>query len=336
MARDMIPISVVIPVRNSPSQLKQCLQALLSNQMEAVEVIVIDDASTDDTGDVARQAAQEAAAPLQCLRLARRSGPAAARNEGARLASSPLVFFLDSDVALPPETIAWIRETLEMHADRPDVIGVMGVYNESIPWRDFCSNFKNIYVCFLHETTPTVSPYLHTPILCMRRDVLERVGGFDESLSTAEDFRLGLKLGALGYRFIVDRRIRGTHLKRLTFKGLLSEDSRRLRDLLRIQFDPERPPHTHEAHRIGRLLSVSLPIPILLMTAASFLSDTAFWSAVALWISFFGSNLGFLRYASRKKGLLFGMKSAAFIFLEMAWAQGALVYWLVRLRLQIV
>jgi glycosyltransferase involved in cell wall biosynthesis len=302
--------------------------------MEAVEIIVVDDASTDDTGDVARLSAKESAAPMRCVRLARRSGPAAARNEGARLANNTYVFFLDSDIVLPSESIAWIRETLAAYADRPEVIGVMGVYHETIPWRDFCSNFKNIYVCFLHETTPTVSPYLHTPMLCMRRDVFESEGGFDASLATAEDFRLGLKLGSQGYRFIVDRRIRGTHLKRLTFAGLLKEDGRRLRDLLHIQLDQARPLPAYEAHRFGRLLSVVLPLPILLLTATavSFLSGMAAWCAAALWLTFYVCNLDFLRYAIGRKGLTFGIQSAAFIFVEMIWAQGALAYWLVRRR----
>ena len=64
------------------------------------ELIVVDDGSTDDSAATAR----EAGATL--LRLPTPRGPAAARNLGAQAASSPLIFFLDADVAVHPETLA--------------------------------------------------------------------------------------------------------------------------------------------------------------------------------------------------------------------------------------
>ena len=134
-----------------------------------------------------------------------------------------------------------MRETLDAYAARPEVIGVMGVYHEDIPFPEFLSNFKNLPICFLHKTTPTVSPYLHTPILCIKRAILEQARGFDTSLATAEDFRLGLELGSQGYRFIIDRRVRGVHLKRLNLRSLLKEDARRIRDLLDAARDTAAP-----------------------------------------------------------------------------------------------
>jgi glycosyltransferase involved in cell wall biosynthesis len=326
----VVPITVVIPVRNSPGQLRQCLEALLQNDLTDVDILVIDDASTDGTGQVVQSVAQEQGKRLRCLRLPLQSRPAAARNEGMRQARTPYVLFLDADIILPPETISQVRETLAAHDGQPEVIGVMGVYSENIPFPEFISNFKNMHVCFLHKTTPTVSPYLHTPILCIRRDILEKSGGFDTSLATAEDFRLGLQLGSQGYRFIIDRRIRGIHLKRLSLRGLLKEDARRIRDLLTIQMDPDVPKGTYQAHRWGRILSILLPLPILVSIAVSFLFPSFAWIAAAGAMMFYASNLDLVSYVMERKGIVFGAKSAAFLYVEMLWGQIVLGYWIAR------
>ncbi len=324
------PITVVIPARNAEAMLRQCLEALLRNDLAGVEILVIDDASMDDTGQVAESMSQVPGASVRCVRLPRQSGPAAARNEGMRQARTPFLFFVDADIILPPETIGWVRETLAAHAGQPEVIGVMGVYNESVPFPEFLSNFKNLQVCFLHSTTPTVSPYLHTPILCVRRDILEQAGGFDTSLATAEDFKLGLQLGSQGYRFIIDRRIRGTHLKRMGLRGLLKEDARRIRDLLTIQLDPGLPKGAAQAHRWGRILSILLPLPLLGLAATSPFFPFLLWIAAAGAVAFYAGNLDLLRYVAERKGSVFALKSAAFLYIEMLWGQIVLGYWVVR------
>lgn len=71
-------ISVIVPVRNDPGHLRSCLESLAASRGADHEVIVVDDASTDDTSAVA------AALGARLLRLERQSGPAAARNRGRR------------------------------------------------------------------------------------------------------------------------------------------------------------------------------------------------------------------------------------------------------------
>ncbi len=299
----------------------------MRNRLEAVEIVVVDDSSTDDTLRVAGMAASRSPVPVSCLRLERRSGPAAARNEGMRVASSRHVLFLDADIVLPGHAIEALRAAFARYEARPEIRGVMGVYSESIPWRDFLSDYKNLHVCYLHKSTETISPYLHTPILCIDRKILEDEGGFDTGLATAEDFRMGVKLGSKGYRFVLDRSIQGTHLKRYSFRSLIREDWRRVRDLLSIQLEEDQQKFLYRAHRWTRLLSAALPFPALAATVL--VAWHPGWAALAalFWLAFFACNLPLLRYMHERRGLWFSLKAAGLLFLEMLCAQAALIYW---------
>ncbi|GJF32586.1 hypothetical protein KNE206_52860 [Kitasatospora sp. NE20-6] len=96
-------LSVVVPARNTAYALPHVLDALAAQQTDGqVEVIVVDDASTDTTFTVARMHL----AVRTLVRLARPSGAAVARNVGTRLASAPTVLYLDADMVLPNHVLA--------------------------------------------------------------------------------------------------------------------------------------------------------------------------------------------------------------------------------------
>ncbi len=135
----------------------------------------------------------------------------------------------------------------------------MASIQRAVPSGGFLTNFKNLTTCYLYNITDTQSPYLHTPIFCIRKEVLESAGGFDPRLWRAEDFRLGVVLGSRGYRFIIDRRIKGLHLKEYGFAGALKEDWLRIKDLQSVRLGPGERAFALRAHRWTRLVSLSLP-----------------------------------------------------------------------------
>lgn len=100
-------LSVVIPTWNRAHLVCEAIESALGQRPEEVEVIVVDDASTDSTVDLLEQTY---GSRLRVLRLSRRSGPGAARNTGALVASGEFVAFLDSDdVFLPGKLDAELR-----------------------------------------------------------------------------------------------------------------------------------------------------------------------------------------------------------------------------------
>lgn len=93
-------ISVVVPNYNGHGTLKQCLEAIRSSRYPSYECIVVDDGSTDNSletaGVFADQIIQVKGGPL---------GPAHARNLGAQAARGEIVFFIDADVVVYPDTL---------------------------------------------------------------------------------------------------------------------------------------------------------------------------------------------------------------------------------------
>src|SRR5258705_12925026 len=87
-------LAVIIPARNSAATLPRCLTALLAQISDDDEVIVVDDFSTDNTGEVA------ARFNVKVTRLSRHLGISPARNRGVQRTHAPLRFFYDSYVAL--------------------------------------------------------------------------------------------------------------------------------------------------------------------------------------------------------------------------------------------
>ncbi|MFQ5739096.1 MAG: glycosyltransferase family 2 protein [Acidobacteriota bacterium] len=316
---DAYPLSVVIPARNAALHLPRSLRALASNDLRNVEVWVVDDASHDHTSTLDLTLSNTL--PTRILRLERQSGPAAARNAGLARASKTYVFFLDADVVLPKRAVEWIRETLDIYSHRPEVVGVLGVYSEETPGENFFTLYKNLTICYLYQTTETLSPFVHTPIFCIQKDVLQNAGGFDPGLATTEDFRLAIELGRVGFRFVIDRRIRAIHLKQYTFQGILREDSRRIRDLRRIRITPEKRRFYYRAHRWRRLLSVALPVPSVTLAGLSPFVPSFSALALACLCGFYALNLSFLLFCFRRRGLFFSLKTALFLFVEMLWAE---------------
>src|SRR5206468_10243781 len=95
-------ISVVMPVYNAESTLAECLTRLCNSSFGDFEIVLVDDGSTDQSRAIA------ANFPLRIVPTAGRVGPAAARNLGARAAQGELLFFIDSDVMVRPDTVSRI------------------------------------------------------------------------------------------------------------------------------------------------------------------------------------------------------------------------------------
>lgn len=319
-----LPLTIVVPVHNGAGVLPRTLPALLANQLEAVEILVVDDGSTDGTASLLES--WEGSGQIRVLRNSRCRGPAAARNLGAAAATHPYLLFVDADVELPASAVEWIRDSLDLYSHRPEVAGVLGCYTDRSPWRNFASRFRNLTTVHLYRRTDTISPFLHTSIFAVRREVLEEVGGFDESLRQAEDFRLGLALGSRGYRFVIDWRIRAAHWKRYTWTEILREDWQRVVTLSRVRLTPAERRFSWRAHRWNRLISLAVPGLSLASVA------TVPWLGGVGWVGFAaGVGLhailqgGLLGFFARREGWGFASAAAGFLFLEFLWAELAIL-----------
>jgi glycosyltransferase involved in cell wall biosynthesis len=210
-------ISVVVPAHNCAAQLRACLESLRATTYPEYEVIVVDDASTDETCIVAAEFG------VRSVRQERQNGPAQARNEGARVARGEFLLFLDADVCVHPETLGRVVGTF---VQNPAADAVFGSYDNRPPALNLLSQYKNLCHHFVHQEGVEQASTFWTGCGAIKRSVFLKLGGFDHSYRRPciEDIELGMRLRKAGYRIVLNKHILVTHLKRWTLWGMVKTD----------------------------------------------------------------------------------------------------------------
>ena len=208
-------VSVVIPARNAQDFLRRCLAHLNRSTDCRFEVIVVDDASSDATSNVAEELG------ARVIRLATRSGPAAARNRGTVEAREDILVFVDADVLVQPDTIGRLADRLKHDCD-----AVFGSYDVHPTAPNLVSQYKNLLHHFVHQQASRQAGTFWAGCGAILASKFAEVGGFSETYHRPciEDIELGVRLKNRGYRIELDPDIQVTHLKHWTFKTMLWAD----------------------------------------------------------------------------------------------------------------
>jgi GT2 family glycosyltransferase len=212
-------VSVIIPVYNAGSDLELCLRAIASSRVPPLEIIVVDDGSTDNSVAVGRSAG------AHVITTGARRGPAVARNLGASAAQADVLLFLDADVTVHADTIS---ELVAAFHKRPELAAVIGAYDKSPTAMNFMSQYRNLMHCFVHRTGKEHASTFWSGCGAIRREVFSIYGGFDESYTrpAVEDIELGLRISRDGRRISLNPQIQVTHRKRWSFWNVLRTDIR--------------------------------------------------------------------------------------------------------------
>ena len=216
--REKVSVSVIVPAHNSHRYLGSCLDALNSSSIPPLEIIVVDDASTDGSAHIG------CLKGATVLRLNIRSGPAAARNVGAWCAVGTILFFVDSDVVVRADTI---ERVVERFNTEPKTAAVFGSYDDKPAAKNFVSQYKNLFHHFIHQHSSSEASTFWAGCGAIQRDVFEEIGGFDHEKyphPSIEDVELGYRLNRKGHRIVLDKQLQVTHLKRWTLTSLLRSD----------------------------------------------------------------------------------------------------------------
>jgi len=179
-------VTVVIPTHNRAWCLAEAIDAVLAQTYRDYELIIVDDGSTDETASILTGYGDK----IRRLHQANR-GVSAARNHGVRKAHGELIAFLDSDDLWQPEKLARQVAFFDRHPE------AMICQTEEI-WirRGVRVNPKHRHrkpSGWIFE--PSLALCLVSPsAVMMRRDLLEQMGGFDETLPACEDYDLWLRV----------------------------------------------------------------------------------------------------------------------------------------------
>lgn len=231
-------VSVIIPTYNRARLLPEAIASVLGQTYPRIEPIIVDDGSTDETPEVLRQYGDR-------IRIVRQgnAGPAIARNRGIAVATGEIIAFLDSDDQWMPTKLE--RQVASLEATGPEVVCCL--CNCSVRF----ANGKAGSTFDIADTMPDrptgiwLNPaeillnrfVMFNQAVAIRREVLERVGYFDESLRFGEDYELPFRLALEGpWTIIRDELVIYHEASPGSWaKAALREEIRLREDLVRIR-----------------------------------------------------------------------------------------------------
>jgi glycosyltransferase involved in cell wall biosynthesis len=206
-------VSVVIPTYNRAAEVCSAIDNALGQTYQNIEIIVVDDGSTDDTqarlksyGDRIRVVAKE------------NGGPAVARNRGAAIARGEIIAFQDDDDLWEPTKLE--RQVALLQKFGPEVVCCLCNIAMPAAKGKKPTSFDDSLVHPQHEEGIWTNVLevlatrfiLFTQAVAIRRDVFERVGGFREDIKYDEDYDLALRLALEGpWAFIKEPLVTYTH-----------------------------------------------------------------------------------------------------------------------------
>lgn len=185
MAPEPPRINVIIPVHNGEEFLAETIQSVLDQDQPSLEIIVVDNGSTDGTADIVRRFGDR----IRYIYQDNSGGPASPRNKGIRLARGDLLIFLDADDLWPEARL----ETQLPYMDDPETEIVLGHTR-----RFWARKGSQVYDQF---TEPELAMKLGASLI--RRTVFDRVGLFDATLRFCDDWDWYMRAREMGIRIVV-------------------------------------------------------------------------------------------------------------------------------------
>lgn len=184
-------VSVVVPSHNRARLLRRTLQSILAQHLTDLEVVLVDDGSTDETAEIASRADPR----IQVLRNRQPTGVSAARNRGIAAARGEWIAFCDDDDLWSPDKLSRQLTAAERagaawaYSGEVNIDDKLRVLSGGPPWDP-----QNV-VALLPRWNPLPSGGSNVVV---RAEVLAAVGGFDPSLRRTEDWDLWIRIARRG------------------------------------------------------------------------------------------------------------------------------------------
>ncbi|MDH3628263.1 MAG: glycosyltransferase family 2 protein [Acidobacteriota bacterium] len=203
-------VSIIVPFFNAEKYIQTCIRSLLQQTHSDLEVLAIDDGSTDDSAKLLGEFADDQR--LHILSRKNSGGPAAPRNSGLGKARGKYILFFDADDIADPSKVKRTVDCLENDLDMRGLVATdfsaidENGYDVSSP--GYLSKFDRIAALLrANQATGIVSMgpqesyellllgnFIGTSSVAVRRAVLVEVGRFDETLKNGDDYEFWLRL----------------------------------------------------------------------------------------------------------------------------------------------
>lgn len=200
-------VTAIVAVHNGSATIDACLDAIAAQSYPVASIVVVDDASTDDT---VRRVGDRRDPLIDLIELAANLGPAEARNRALARVTTDCVWVVDADCVPAPDCLAHLCAALDADA----AIGVVGGPNPQNPrtatYAAAAFDFSNRYL--VDPAAPATDvPYVVGANMLFRRAVTDQVGRYDPGLRIAEDFDLCVRARGAGWRVVFEPRAVSEH-----------------------------------------------------------------------------------------------------------------------------
>ena len=197
-------VSVIVPCYNQGRYLSEAIDSILDQTYSPIEIIVVDDGSTDNTSEVAQRYASLIKYVFQ-----NNQGLSAARNTGIKNSSGEYLQFLDSDDRLEPDKIRVQADLLNQHPEIGIVYGDVRYFTDGNPDErkyGFDENSQAWVINRWYNPSPFFTKLLINNVMAVncalvRCHIFERVGFFDERLRAVEDWEFWIRCASKGIVF---------------------------------------------------------------------------------------------------------------------------------------
>ena len=253
MAEPAIPqVSIIVAAYNSQDTIGECLKSILAQNYPSdfFEVIVMDGGSKDATVKKAQQF------PIKVVSI--KLNAPAAYNYAMKIASYPILGFIDADAKVEPD---WLKK-LVPHLSDPKVAGVSGsieTWNRENPWaRSIGYELKNRY-----QRIGKYTGRVATMNLLLKKAVIEEAGGWDEKLPSQYDTDLGFRISAKGYKIAYEPSAVCYHFNRPTLRAYYRQQLQYGKNTLKLYFKHGRLARGDEITDVGMNIQPALLLAVL-------------------------------------------------------------------------
>ncbi len=287
--------SIIIPCYNCEKTIKTILTAISKQTLKPKEIIVIDDGSTDRTKEIIFEVLKKEKLNIRYF-WQKNSGPAKARNEGAKRATAEIITFADSDCI--PE-INWLFEMIKPF-EKKDVSGIQGAYKSR--QKELIARFGQIEIEERYEKMKHSKniDWIGSYSAAFRRKEFLSLGGYDESfpIASGEDPEFSFRLAKRGGKLIFNPNaiVYHTHPSKLV-KYLKTK-------FFRAYYRPKM--YSKHKEKIltdsytPQLLKIQIPLSGIIIAALITAPIVGFTTLIATTIIFGITTLPFVYFASKK------------------------------------
>ncbi|MBU0633889.1 MAG: glycosyltransferase [Candidatus Omnitrophica bacterium] len=303
-------VSVIIPTHNSQSIVEECLDSILNQDYPNLELIVVDDASKDETLiKIARY-------PVKSVSNSKNYGAAYSRNIGVKNMDleSEIVIFIDSDIRVP--TMA-VSSAVKVILQKPEILAVGGIYSQNSQSFNFITDFKNMDLAYRGSIYTPYVKYLGSFFFAIKKSTFLKAGGFstDFSGSSVEDVEFSYRVTRGKNLMFINKNILVDHLKTYTLFTMLKVDFQRVINLIKIIKKSKGKYKAGEQAPLPYIINLFLP-GLILLAAIVEIKFKFKWLNLYLLLIFIINNWRFLFFLFKKRGIIFSIKSIGVLFIE--------------------